>query len=57
MQPLADYKLFIHPNGKLVGLVTSNGATPLYSKDHEGKRKQYGLELHRVKGSNKLEVY
>ncbi|NTE03476.1 hypothetical protein G6M26_06965 [Agrobacterium tumefaciens] len=57
MQPLTDYKLFIHPNGKLVGLITSGGVTPLYSKDQEGKRKQYGLELHRVKGSNKLEVY
>lgn len=57
MQPLTDYKLFIHPNGKLVGLITSNGVTPLYSKDQEGKIKRYGLELHRVKGSNKLEVY
>jgi hypothetical protein len=57
VQPLADYKLFIHPNGKLVSLVTSKGVTPLYSKDLEGAIKRYGLDLHRVKGSNKLEVY
>jgi hypothetical protein len=57
VQPLADYKLFIHPNGKLVSLVTSNGTTPLYSKDQEGKVKRYGLELYRAKGSNKLEIY
>lgn len=57
MQPLTDYKLFIHPNGKLVGLITSNGVTPLYSKDQEGKRKRYGLELHKVKGGDKLEIY
>lgn len=57
MQPLTGYKLFIHPNGKLVGLVTDDGSTPLFAKDKEEQVKTYGLELHRVKGSNKLEIY
>ncbi|SNQ42382.1 hypothetical protein [Cellulophaga lytica] len=57
MQPISDYKLFIHPNGKLVQLVNSNGSTPLYSIDNKGKRKSYGLILHQLKGANELEVY
>ncbi|PKB41918.1 hypothetical protein AX016_0072 [Cellulophaga sp. RHA19] len=57
MQPISDYKLFIHPNGKLVQLVNSNGSTPLYSIDDKGKRKSYGLILHQLKGANELEVY
>lgn len=57
MQPISDYKLFIHPNGKLVQLVNSNGSTPLYSIDDKGKRKSYELILHQLKGANELEVY
>lgn len=57
MQPLTGYKLFIHPNGKLVSLITDDGSTPLYAKNKEGKVKTYGLELHRVKGSDKIEIY
>ncbi|MBB5637082.1 hypothetical protein HDE68_002995 [Pedobacter cryoconitis] len=57
MQPLTGYKLFIHPNGKLAGLITDDGSTPLYARDKEGNLKSYGLELHRVKKSDKLEVY
>jgi hypothetical protein len=57
MQPLEEYHLVVHPNGKLVGLETKQGKSPLFSKDKQGKYKRYGLELHRVEGSNKLEVY
>ena len=57
MQPISDYRLFIHPNGKLVQLINSNGSTPLFSIDDKGKRKSYGLILHQLKGANELEVY
>ncbi|PKB43422.1 hypothetical protein AX016_1616 [Cellulophaga sp. RHA19] len=57
MQPISDYRLFIHPNGKLVQLINSNGTTPLFSIDDKGKRKSYGLILHQLKGVNKLKVY
>lgn len=57
MQPLEDYRLLIHPNGRLISLIKPDGTSPLYSKDSEGKWKRYGLDLHRVKGSHKFEVY
>lgn len=57
MQPLKSYKLFIHPNGKLVSLITDDGLAPLFAKDKENNLKTYGLELHRVKENNKLEIY
>jgi hypothetical protein len=57
MQPLEKYQIVISANGRLVKLETKQGKSPLFSKDKQGKHKRYGLELHRVKGSNKLEVY
>lgn len=57
MQPLSDYKLLIHPNNKVVSLINSQGKTPLFSKDQNGKIKTYGLQLYRSKSTGKLEVY
>ncbi|MBD3907347.1 hypothetical protein NAL32_21835 [Chryseobacterium sp. Ch-15] len=57
MQSLSDYRLLIHPNNKVVSLVTSQGKSPLFSKDENGKIKTYGLQLYRSKITGKLEVY
>lgn len=57
MQPLNDYKILIHPNTQLVSLVDSQGKTPLYSLDDNGKKKTYGLQLYRSSKTGNLEVY
>ncbi|WP_160112225.1 hypothetical protein [Aquimarina sp. AU58] len=56
MQPIKDYELKIHPNGKIITLENSIGKTPLYSEDNNGNIKTYGLML--IKNSDgELEVY
>ncbi|WP_347220127.1 hypothetical protein [Chryseobacterium sp.] len=57
MQPISGYHLLIHPNNKIVSLQDSNGKSPLFSKDQNGKIKTYGLQLYRSKTTGKLEVY
>ncbi|WP_312389248.1 hypothetical protein [Chryseobacterium sp.] len=58
MQPLKNYKIFIHPNNKLVELMINDGQdSALYSVDKKGKRKTYGLQLYRSLTTGKLEVY
>lgn len=57
MQPLSDYKLLIHPNNKIISLQNSDGKSPLFSKDQNGKIKTYGLQLYRSTKTGKLEVY
>ena len=57
MQLLSGYKLLIHPNNKVVSLTNSQGKSPLFSKDKNGKIKTYGLQLYRSKTTGKLQVY
>lgn len=57
IQPLENYKMFIHPNKKLVELIINGEDSALFSKDDKGKRKFYGLLLHKSSKTGKLEVY
>lgn len=57
MQLLSGYKLLIHPNDKVVSLTNSQGKSPLFSKNKDGKIKTYGLQLYRSKTTGKLQVY
>lgn len=57
IQPLENYRMFIHPNKKLVELIINDEDSALFSKDNKGKKKFYGLQLHRSLKTGKLEVY
>lgn len=56
LMPLKDYHMYLHPNGKIVELRTSDNKSPLYSEDDK-KIRRFGVYLHMRKNSNKLEVY
>ncbi|MCL5247686.1 hypothetical protein M4I21_17875 [Cellulophaga sp. 20_2_10] len=56
LMPLEDYQMYVHPNGKIVELRTSDNKSPLYSEDDK-KVRRFGVYLHMPKDSNKLEVY
>lgn len=56
LMPLEDYQMYVHPNGKIVELRTSDNKSPLYSEDDK-KVRRFGVYLHMPKNSNKLEVY
>lgn len=57
IQPLENYRMFIHPNKKLVELIINDEDSALFSKGNKGKKKFYGLQLHRSLKTGKLEVY
>lgn len=56
MLPLQNFKLYIHPNGKIVELEDPKGKPALVSEDDKD-RSTYGLQLYRSLKTGNLEVY